>query len=124
MDFINNNMKYKKFISTPLYSHTTWDQKKKGVIIKKVICCDYREELPDEKYSRTFEIEHDRTFEIKSCQTKSTTKLLELRVLIIKDTTRILKLSWETYFKNGQNCPEFFLRNGTVMQFRKISVYA
>ncbi|PKC04044.1 hypothetical protein RhiirA5_422839 [Rhizophagus irregularis] len=41
------------------------------------------QELPDEK--------HDRTSEIKSCRT-NITELLELRVSIIKDMTRILKL--------------------------------
>ncbi|CAB4425218.1 unnamed protein product [Rhizophagus irregularis] len=94
-----------------------------------VIC-----ELLDEKYGQTFEIElpeekHDRTFEIKSCQTKSTTKLLELRVarrknFEIEGCWMKIYIAGRLILKNGQNCPEFFLRNGTVMQFRKISVYA
>ncbi|CAB5384376.1 unnamed protein product [Rhizophagus irregularis] len=66
-------------------------------------------ELPEEKYGQTFEIElpeekHDRTFEIKLPNEKhDQTSGIELpdekydlnsglRVLIIKDTTRILKL--------------------------------
>ncbi|GBB93445.1 hypothetical protein RclHR1_21740002 [Rhizophagus clarus] len=71
--------------------------------------------LPDEKHDRTFRIKarevlldekHDRTFGIKYCQTKGTTKLLELSITRrkvrldfeikycqIKNTTRLLELS-------------------------------
>ncbi|PKB97661.1 hypothetical protein RhiirA5_506516 [Rhizophagus irregularis] len=90
-----------------------------SIIRRRVYTC-WKSELPDENYGRTFEIElpeekYDWTFEIKSCQTKSMTKLLELscqtksitefwiEVLIIKDTTRILKLRVARTLKNTYN---------------------
>ncbi|CAB5384382.1 unnamed protein product [Rhizophagus irregularis] len=52
-------------------------------LMLSLVLLDSVDELPEEK--------HDRTSEIKSCRT-NITELLELRVSIIKDMTRILKL--------------------------------